>query len=152
MGQLIEANEGDLRTLVVVLVRLVLKMAELNLAAPGKLPLERRTLDGACAEGGVDFVRLLPQAALLGDLRVGAPKHDAAEAGDVLVLGGLGQDGPALTAAGRPAVDGDIGLGVPECGLRAFLGNDASLTSLCHERGDTLLIGLLLLELKPSST
>ncbi len=92
--------------------------------AGGEPPLEL-LLSGRAVEARVYLLALIPEAALGPDLGRGPPEDDRAEPGDVRPLERGEEEAEGLPSAGRAAVDGDVGIGAEEVGLRPGLRADA---------------------------
>ncbi len=88
MSKLVEPEIGNLTTLPVVFIRLMLEVSKANSCSTGELPFQPRE-DRAPANVWVDLARLIPQAAFYCDLGVRSSKYDAGKKRDMNPLKGL---------------------------------------------------------------
>ena len=124
MRQLVETDQRDLRTLPVIDGAVELQVREFDLAAPRPAPLAHSDV-WRSANPGIEFLALIPQSAGIGDLRCGAPEEHRGEVRDPGGVAQRLQDQPdRFSAAGRPAVDADIGRAPKEVGLPSGLPGD----------------------------
>jgi hypothetical protein len=85
----------------------------LEVRKPDPGSLGKRPVSGVltwfCSEVSIEFFRLVPEAALVGDLRSFPAEYDAAEAGGFDVPNGVEEQRPGFATARCTAVDRDVG-------------------------------------------
>jgi hypothetical protein len=108
MGQLVEADQRNLRALPLVDRGVELQMRELDLAAVFPAPFVG-AVERVTAEPRIKVQALVPQPAGVGDLRGGAPKEYGAEARySADMAQWLENQSYGLAAAGGAAIDADV--------------------------------------------
>src|SRR5690606_28995018 len=105
MGQLIEAEERDLRPLPVVDRLLVLEVSECHARARGERPTQVRRRSRVRAQVRIELLAFIPETAFVSDLCQVAAEEHGTKAAIADVAQGLHQQGPCLAPACRPAVD-----------------------------------------------